>query len=999
MNLLRHRPAAIALLAVVCGILSIIGRSDAVYEDQVGLWDWHQEYIGKVTHAVFQTHGGGRKRVIVATEQNSIASLNLRTGEIYWRRVLAESDSISALEIAISKYAISLSGDGNILRAWNLPDGALFWETFLQPSVGSPVSLHLLPIDINNDRANDLMVLSGGVLFAVSTIDGSIIWKADLASGGYNIQEVAFSPDGKLSAIGFSDTSGLVIVDIDPRFGDVHKPKLVSPKQTCSTSELLVTNGVAVALDSEGSTLVTALILPSSNVEAVETRLGNLVPGFESGAKLLSTKLEGAIAMSLNGIVIVVSVDSSTGAVSLLEEFPDTVSISDTLDVVDGMHAVSIVEPTESNSHVREFSVRVVYSNSWKEDAVNDRVKLAPHRGSIKKVFLNSYVRTDRSYGFRALVVGEDESLSLLQQGEVVWTREDGLASIIDTCISELPLEKDGHSVGEVEHDLLDWLKGHWLKLKATLYLATVEELAAVQAIRLNSAEKTKMVRDHNGFRKLLIVLTKAGKVFALHTGDGRIVWSVLLSRLRSEYGTVPLKLLPWQIPHQHALDENPVALILGRSGLGPDAHGILSWVDLYEGEELMKPLQLNFAPKFVIPLPLTTATEQRIHLVVDDEQKVHVFPRTEESLSLFMKSKPSTYFYLVNKDDGTINGYTIKDRVHATAEGDGDGYVFDSERIWSVVFPPETEVISTVVSRRQDEIVHTQTKILGNRDALYKFLSKNLIFVATVTPKAALHIGDATPEEAGLVAYLIDTVTGRIIHRVSHPSMQGPVHAVFSENWVVYHYFNLKMYRYEMTVLEFYDQNRLRDTGALQLMLGRHNGSAPISSFSIPSIDVKTQSYFFSFSVKTMTVTSTARGITGKQLLIGTIHDQVLALDKRYFDPRRSANPTPAEREEGILPLTDSIPIQPPAYLSHGYQIAGLRGIVTVPASLESTSLVFAYGHDLFYTQTAPSRTYDSLTEEFNYALLLITIVVLLIGIVVTYVWSEHKELTEKWL
>jgi hypothetical protein len=85
-------------------------------------------------------------------------------------------------------------------------------------------------------------------------------------------------------------------------------------------------------------------------------------------------------------------------------------------------------------------------------------------------------------------------------------------------------------------------------------------------------------------------------------------------------------------------------------------------------------------------------------------------------------------------------------------------------------------------------------------------------------------------------------------------------------------------------------------------------------------------------------------------------------------------------------------------AYLSHAYQVAGLRGILTIPASLESTSLVFAYGHDLFYTQTAPSRTYDSITDEFNYALLLITVVALLIGIVVTYVWSEHKELTDKW-
>jgi hypothetical protein len=39
----------------------------------------------------------------VATEQIALASLNLRTGEIYWRRVLGESDTIDALELASGK--------------------------------------------------------------------------------------------------------------------------------------------------------------------------------------------------------------------------------------------------------------------------------------------------------------------------------------------------------------------------------------------------------------------------------------------------------------------------------------------------------------------------------------------------------------------------------------------------------------------------------------------------------------------------------------------------------------------------------------------------------------------------------------------------------------------------------------------------------------------------------------------------------------------------------
>lgn len=85
-------------------------------------------------------------------------------------------------------------------------------------------------------------------------------------------------------------------------------------------------------------------------------------------------------------------------------------------------------------------------------------------------------------------------------------------------------------------------------------------------------------------------------------------------------------------------------------------------------------------------------------------------------------------------------------------------------------------------------------------------------------------------------------------------------------------------------------------------------------------------------------------------------------------------------------------------SYLTHAYQVEGLRGIISVPANLESTSLIFAYGVDLFYTHTAPSRIYDSLTEDFNYALLLITIVALVIAIITTWILSERKELRERW-
>lgn len=85
-------------------------------------------------------------------------------------------------------------------------------------------------------------------------------------------------------------------------------------------------------------------------------------------------------------------------------------------------------------------------------------------------------------------------------------------------------------------------------------------------------------------------------------------------------------------------------------------------------------------------------------------------------------------------------------------------------------------------------------------------------------------------------------------------------------------------------------------------------------------------------------------------------------------------------------------------SYVTHALKVEGLRGIVTLPTKLESTTLVFAHGVDLFLTRIAPSRTYDSLTEDFSYALLLLTIVALIAAIFVTWVLSEKKELQEKW-
>ncbi|KAI4380908.1 hypothetical protein MLD38_007043 [Melastoma candidum] len=978
------------LFLLLLFLSSAVEFSASIFEDQVGLMDWHQKYIGKVNHAVFHTQKTGRKRVVVSTEENVLASLDLRHGDIFWRHVLGPSDAIEAFDIALGKYVITLSSGGSILRAWNLPDGQMIWESFLKGSRSSKSMLLVQP-SVGAEKETVLLAFYGGFLHAVSSIDGEILWRKDLGSESLEIQQIV-QPVGieVVYALGFDGSSQFAAYEINARNGELMKHESVHFSGSFSRENLVVSDGVFVALDASGSILVT-VHFQNGEYSLQEMRISSLLGGNFGKAKLLGAKLPHMFALRNDKLTGFLKV-TDEGKLETLERINNEVSISDSLSFAEKQRAFALVQ---HNDNKVEFRVKL--GHEWNKDLLQETVNIDPNRGHVENVFINNYIRTDRSYGFRALIVLEDHSLLLVQQGEVVWKREDGLASILDVTTAELPVEKVGVSVSKVEENLHEWLKGHILKLKGTLMLATPEDVATIQGMRLKNSEKSKITRDHNGFRKLLIVLTRSGKVFALHTGDGRIVWSLLLRSLRkSEACTSPtgIRIYPWQIPHHHALDENPSVLVVGRCLPTDSGPGVLSFIDAYAGKEFDSVAPTHSVVQ-IIPLPFTDALEQRLHLLIDANQRAHLYPRSPEALTIFNREMSNVYWYTVVAENGIIRGYAPK----STSVNEGsDEYCFDPTDLWSIVFPMESEKIVAWVTRKLSEVVHTQAKVIADQDVMYKYISKNLLFVATTSPKGTGEIGSATPDESSLIVYLIDTVTGRILHRMIHKGCQAPVHAVLSENWVVYHYFNLRSHRFEMSVIEIYDQSRADNKDVWKLVIGKHNLTSPVSSYSRPEVKAESQSYFFTHSAKAIAVTSTAKGITSRQLLIGTVGDQVLALDKRYLDPRRKTDPTQAEKEEGLIPLTDSLPIIPQSYVTHALKVEGLRDIITVPAKLESTTLVFSYGVDLFLTRLAPSRTYDSLTEDFSYALLLLTIVVLVGAIFATWILSEKKELREKW-
>ncbi|CAI5483835.1 unnamed protein product [Closterium sp. Yama58-4] len=1181
-------PPLLRLLLVVAMVVLCAGvaRVSGLYEDQVGAYDWVQPRIGGVRFAAFLT-SSQRKRVLVGTDRNVIAALNLRTGDIAWRRVLGDKDTLHALDMG-GRYLVTLSGtEAAAVRAWAVPDGTLAWETMLPlPSAaeGGGVTAKFITIPATDSSSPDRVVVLLGSASAsaaeaaepaaariasevhcLSAATGEVLWSATLSTHAHTI---SLLPHGPILLTSLSPSLSFSLTNLDAASGKTTATAASPPSSSSSfprPAAYVTATGTSVAVDSASGSILTVLLVTAdanataATVQVHSTPLASLLPKehYQSGvsAAVVPEKAPGNFFwLSVPGAVFLLSAGAadgqagSAGQVSLVNSFPGFSAVSASVaggatgagagagagggEGAEGGSFYSGLVGSQSSGDTLKFHTQVNQllpsssSPSSSPPAVlSDSVSVPSHRGPPVRVFLNAYSRaagaggrgrvkdekaagegTAGAFGFRLLVVGEDDSLSLLQQGEVVWEREEALASVVAVSIAELPEEEEELSVAAVEHDIYEWARTHVLRAKVSLNLGSAEEQALVHRLRTASPEKIKPFRDRNGFRRILLLLTAPGggnrgagggsgasggnsgrgmgKLFALHSGDGRVLWAAALPSGGSSGGRgasvfSPEALVLWRDPHRMSPDQTPEALVLQTKqqkqeqqevGDREVAHAALVTVVNGHTGDVLESKGLPFVPRLVAPLPLVGKDERRLVMLVEKAERkeeegnegqvkkeetggkeqgqkgqekggaaaagggkarlyepvgVHVFPGTEEARSLFEGHKKEVFFYQVDTVTGAVEGYSIGEEVKDEAGSGGSGgrsdggrlgggLVYGAVLVWQVVLPAGSEVIAAIAAPKREESQHTQVRALGDRSVQFKLLSKNLLFLATTTPpataaasaSASAGAAGAGGEEAGaVVVYVIDTVGGMVVERVVHEGMQGPVHAVMAENWVVYHYFNPAASRYEVSTIELLDTS-LKDVPVIDYLKyglsipGASNLTAPISAAEIPWGRVMRlrQSYYFPYALRCISVTSTLAGITNKHVLFGTALDQVLALDRRFLDPRRVPEPSQQDKEAGIMPYSDSLPAPGQAYLTHRYRIEGLRHILSFPTRLESTTLVLAHGLDLFFVRTAPSRVFDSLGEDFSFALLLGTIAVLSVAILVTWGLSRKQELKQRW-
>ncbi|CAN9349006.1 unnamed protein product [Alternaria alternata] len=340
--------------------------------------------------------------------------------------------------------------------------------------------------------------------------------------------------------------------------------------------------------------------------------------------------------------------------------------------------------------------------------------------------------------------------------------------------------------------------------------------------------------------------------------------------------------------------------------------------------------------------------------LISPDKIKVEV--------PLAAKGQELVSFTLV---DGTLKGYL------ESKPG--------SEPVWSFT-PPVGEKIAGYVARPVKDPVASIGKVLGDRRVLYKYLNPNLVLVTAVVESA---------RSASI--YLIDSASGQVLHTMSHNDVDTtrPIPATVSENW------------FALSFLIFTNLLSPDDRGPLGATSNSSTVQPSGSNGDAAKPYVISQSYQVPTEITHMSVTQTRQGITSRELLVTVpAVNAIIGIPRTVIDPRRPVgrDPTAQEASEGLVKYTPVINFDPKWHLTHKYEVLGIENIITSESGIESTSLVFAYGLDIFGTRVAPSFAFDILGKGFNKISMLLTVVGLFVGVLFVAPLVKRKQINTMW-
>jgi hypothetical protein len=430
----------------------------------------------------------------------------------------------------------------------------------------------------------------------------------------------------------------------------------------------------------------------------------------------------------------------------------------------------------------------------------------------------------------------------------------------------------------------------------------------------------------------------------------------------------------------------------------------------------------LNHNIQQIIPVEAKQGSCRQSALLMLEDESILPVPNDSQVMSI-----DTLHAHIIDKDQSSLVSFGVSVQ---------DNNAMGAYLVGNAIFHDET--IVTVAYPQRDEVVQSPCNVLGDDSLLLKYLNPHLAVIVTMKSSTAKMESDgeaflfddrsktgaggskqkrkptgvtqsgeevtstSNEEKPNLFVNLVDTVSGRIIHRVSHTNARARPQpkVIISENWVFYAFTNEKTKKAELGVLSLYEG--MIDSKGLTAF------TSPDQTTSFSSLDARESKPVVLAKVfslpKAMTalgVTTTRAGISGRRLVLAGIDGQIHAVDRRILEPRRPLGQLKeSEKKEGLMQYHELVQLPSLMSLSYNQTIESVESIITAPTDLESQTLILAFGGpDIFFTRMAPSRGFDLLPDSFNKPLLSLVVAALIVILVVLQRANAKKIIKHGWV
>lgn len=933
----------------------------AVYQDEVGHLDYHYELLGVPQRETTFFHRPRREDkaslLYTLSDLGVLGAVNPTTSAVVWRQLVADNTTSGGGFLRAGEGEGWLaSAHGHSVHAWDAVTGRnRFWVDF----AGEVKDLEIMEMT-EKDR-KDILVLyaddGATVVRRLNADDGTVVWEYRDTTRDIPLQ-VSTNVE-KVFAISLHGSPGsysLKVSVLDTLTGKRMDEQVIGTKGEVNSETdvgFVGANSAApvVAWTDDAMSKIRINVLGTRNVQSFPLVADTV--SVEVHAPHLIQSLPHFLVHSVTKTghrADVYHVELQTGDITKAYELPHLPG--------QGAFSTSSVGANVFFNRITADELILMASTSH---GVLGRWPLKTSAYNVQAVHAVAEVvkKSTEEYAVRAALVTTADDWLLVRNGDLAWSRPEGMSGGVAATFAEIPqneelaksLEQEAHSNPLTAY--MHRVNRHIEDLKHLPdYLAAVPQRLMSSILGKEIAGKeNQLSRDSFGFHKLVLLATRRGRLYALDVGSGgRMIWNKKVIDVAPGYS--------WDVKGLWADDSTAQVTVQGAMG------------DYIIVETLTGKTVENMPPNSWAAVQSTAVVDSpsgRWLMPISPGGKVGEFPGAWAPKQTVV----------VRGAEGELKGLNF-----VVPEGE------EASEVTSWIFtPPKGQHIVNIATRPSHDAIASIGRVLGDRTVKYKYLNPNTVVVAAVDDVAST-----------LTVYLLDTVSGEILSSATHEGVDPTktVECVMAENWFLCTFFgqytlasnpSQSIKGYQIVVSDLYESEEANDRGPLGDS-DTYSSTSPVNDPTaqgpiLPS--VISQTYILSSPISALAVTQTRQGISTRQILgyLSGSHG-IVGLPRQILEPRRPTgrDPTPAEAEEGLMRYAPAVEIDPKMVITHERDVLGVTGIITSPVVVESTSLVFAYGVDVFGTRVAPSFLFDILGKGFNKLSLLSTVLGLAAGV-----------------